>query len=274
LSAGIKKKMIAGGLLLLLIAVLTGMSGCGNMVTDDKAKVEKYLEEKYGGDFEVVVPAGTPKALLDGTKMNFPVYAYNTIDPNVTFKVSEKEDGKGYEDMYRVALLDRQVKELVDGALREVGLDAVCSAYCFFNDAELVKVQNAPEMDLSKYLSQEATSVLEVLLYIAIADDAPTLQDLETKLTRAFALVDERMLGKENAGYYFSLVETDDFGAFQEEVDKYGIDAQPKFETATVINYLFPQDSGNFNHQGYQRPLDESLSVLLSKSPAGYEKSE
>jgi hypothetical protein len=263
--------LLAAGL---AAAVLAGLSGCGDMAIGDKAKVERYLEEKYNGDFEVIVPEDISGPSLDGARMSFPVYAYNTVDPHVTFKVSEREDGEDYEDMYRVALLDRQVKELVDDALHEAGINAVCSAYCFFDDGELAKVQNSPGTGLLEYLSQGTTSVLELLLYIAIADDASVPQDLEAKLTHAFTLIDKRMLGKENAGYYLSLVETSDFAAFREEVDEYGIDAHPKFETATVVNYLSAQDSGNFSHQGHQRPLNESLSVLLRKSPGGHEESE
>jgi hypothetical protein len=268
-----KKTVAAGGLAVLLTAVaLIGMIGCGGMTIGDKARVESYLEGKYEGDFEVIVPAGTSRVLQDGLVMSFPVYAYNTADPRVTFKVTEKEDGEGYDDLYCVALMDRQVKEIGDAALRETGLNAVCWAYCFFSDEELAKVQSGAETDLLRYLSKETTPVLSISLYVAIADGNPTLQELEAKLSNAFALVDKRMFGKENVGYGFVLVETDNFDAFRKEVDQYGIDSHPEFETATVLNYLFAQDGGSFTHQGYYRPLSESLAILLGEAPPWYER--
>jgi hypothetical protein len=260
---------------LLATTALMGMSGCEGMAIGDKAKVERYLEEKYGGEFEVIVPSGAPEALRDGTVLSFPVHAYNAADPRVTFSVSEKEDGKGYEDRYRLALLDRQVKEAVDAALREAGLKAVSDTLCFFSNAEeLAKVQEGVETDILDYLSRDTTPVLEMTFDIAIAQDGLTLQELEARLTRAFALVDERMSGKAGIGYGFVLVETDDFAAFCDEVDSYGIDSHPEFQTATVLNYLFPQDGGYFDHQGYRSPLSESLSVLLGESSPWYERNE
>ncbi|MDR2586745.1 MAG: hypothetical protein LBC23_00605 [Coriobacteriales bacterium] len=270
----LKKIAAMGSAGLLVMAVLMGMSGCDSLTIGDKAKVESYLEEKYGGEFEVIIPDGAPEALQDGTVLSFPVYAHSLTDPQVTFKVSEKSGG-GYEDMYRVALVERQAKEIVDTALLEVDLKAVSGVLLFFEtDAELAEIQENVDVDLREYLSRDTTPVLTMMVDIAIAEPQPTPSELEAKLTQAFALIDERMLGKENIGYGFVLVETDDFDAFCDEVERYGVGTHPEFETATVINYLFPQDGGSFNHQGYRRPLSESLSVLLGEAPPWYENDE
>jgi hypothetical protein len=245
---------------MILSVSLIGMSGCGNMAIGDKARIERYLEEKYGGDFEVRVPEGS---IGEGTRLHMPAWAYRVEDPTFAFRVVKGEDDKGWADFYPEDLAAWQAKQIVDDALRESGLKAVSEVIFFLTEEQAASVTFSVDTDLRELLAKDTTPILEMYFKIVIADKDPGAQDLERKLTQAFKLIDERMYGKEDATYSFYLVETDDFDAFKLEVDTWGVSEHSGYDNATVISQPAGGKGGVFTHQGFRKPLSESISALL-----------
>jgi hypothetical protein len=231
------------------------------MTIGDKARIERYLEDKYGEDFEVRVPEGS---IGDGIRLHMPAWAYRAEDPVFAFRVAKGEDDKGWKDYYPEDLAAWQAKQIVDEALKDAGLQAVSEVIFFLTEEQAASVTFTVDTDLRELLAKDTTPPLEMLFYIVIADKHPNAQDLEQKLTQAFELIDERMYGKEDAAYDLYLVETDNFDAFKLEVDTWGVSKYSGYDNATVIGKMKINEGGVFNHQeGFRYPLSGAISSLL-----------
>jgi hypothetical protein len=238
------------------------------MVSGDKAKVERYLNERYGGTFEVIVPGDPISSRSHGSVLKFPVWAYNTEDPDVLFEVSRNKVGEShYKDYYPIVLLEKQLEELLNTALAEAGILAASDVVMYFEGVDNTTVPLGE--NLQNYLSSASIEKAGILLDIAIFDIGLGVEELDEKLTQIFLQMDEFFDGKEHIAYGFVLVKTDNFEEFAHEVHRYGIEQYVDFDNAEIINFPSAAEGGSFTHDGFRRPLRESLEVLLGEKIHG-----
>jgi hypothetical protein len=233
------------------------------MVSGDKAKVERYLNERYGGTFEVIVPGDPISSRSHGSVLKFPVWAYNTEDPEVLFAIYKNKGGERYYgDTYAIVLFEKQIESILNTALADVGIQAVSSVYISFRE---VDSENLPVgISVTDYFMDVPVETIDMLLKIAICSTNINVDELESGLTKVFSQIDEVLCGKEKAAYDLFLVETDDFEALAQEIKIYGIDySNLVFANGRVVSKLKGDAVAWFNHEGHKRPIRDNLESLL-----------
>ena len=155
------RRLIIGVLIMTVAGML--LEGCGNK--EERAeKVKAALEEKYGGEFEVMRVMG--QGVMEDY---FVAEAYNTDYPDLPFSLNMDVNDGTFMDGY---VLKRGTNLIAGQAAQNLG--SLQGAYyvhvqSMFPDS----VSSDPEISLDAYLESENTNFFTIYLYVDPDQETP-----------------------------------------------------------------------------------------------------
>ena len=157
----ILRRLVIGVLMMSVAGML--LEGCGNR--EERAeKVKAALEEKYGGEFEVM------RVLGQGVMEDyFTAEAYNAAYPDLPFSLNMDVNDGTFMDGY---VMKRGTNLIAAQAAQNLGsLQGMYYVHVqsMFPDS----VSSDPEISLDQYLESEATNFFTIYLYIDPEQETP-----------------------------------------------------------------------------------------------------